>query len=66
MQTALIVILLAFATAIVAAIIGYAARPSRPSKSDVMQQAVGDAPRLMRGGYSQMDEKAPIQAKRPV
>ena len=45
------------------AAIGYALRPSRPSKSDVMQQAIGDAPRLMRGGYAAMDEKAPMRGK---
>jgi molybdopterin biosynthesis enzyme len=72
MQIVLIVVTLALATAIVAAIVGYALRPSRASKSDAMQQVVGDAPRGVRpdtpwprGGYAAMDEKAPIQAKRP-
>jgi hypothetical protein len=46
------------------AVIGYALRPDR--KGDVMQQAIGDAPRLVRGGYAAMDEKQPMQAKRPA
>ncbi len=64
MQTLLIVILLAFATPNVAAIVGYSLRPSRPSKSDAMQQAIGDAPTLPhRGGYALMDEKAPMRGR---
>jgi hypothetical protein len=64
MQALLIAIIVLLGGLLAVGVLGWGLRPNR--KPDVMQQAIGDAPRLVRGGYAAMDEKQPIQAKRPI
>jgi hypothetical protein len=63
MRTILVTIVVTLISALALALIGAVLRPKR--KDDVMQQAIGDAPRLVRGGYAAMDEQAPLRTKRP-
>lgn len=58
LQTLLVVILIVLITGLVLGLVSYLLRPNR--KRDVMQQAIGDAPRFPRGGYAALDEQAPI------
>jgi hypothetical protein len=62
MQAVLIALLAPLIFALAAALIGVVLRPR--SKPDAMQQVIGDAPRLSRGGYAAMDERAPIEWNR--
>lgn len=63
MQSLLIAIIVLLGSLLAMVPVCYFLRPDR--KGDVMLQAVGDAPRLPRGGYAAMDEQAPIAGKRP-
>jgi hypothetical protein len=63
MQSLLIAIIVLLGSLLAMVPVCYFLRPNR--KHDVMQQAIGDAPRLPRGGYAAMDERAPIEAERP-
>jgi hypothetical protein len=62
MQSLLIAVIILLGSCLALALIGFLLRPTR--KGDAMQQAIGDAPRLARGGYAAMDEQEPIEAKR--
>lgn len=63
MHTALVIILVLLISCLALALIGYFLRPT--PKDDVMQRAIGDAPRLPRGGYAALSTRDLIHTARP-